>query len=281
MLFNNIEDVLSCPLCGEGSVRFINNKAISSCCNNLFNVENDQIIIFDDYLSSISEVIARDNQAKEYLDHSKFPTQISRMQSWMFNIPKELLAGITLDLGCGTGPTTQMLLEIGTRNVLSVDFSINSLRINKDVCQNHTTKPIYILQDIRNIRFKKSSASVLVMADFLQHIIDNNEREKFLMNAFQSLIPGGYFFLSFFNVNIKNYFKNDISGSFASGAIKYERLNYKNVISSFPDDIVIDKIIPMNISHHAAFDRFLCSFPFSNLFSRMIIIQGRKISDAI
>jgi hypothetical protein len=73
--------------------------------------------------------------------------------------------------------------------------------------------------------------------------------------------------------------KNDIVGSFSSGMIKYERLNYKKVISSFPNNIVVDRIIPMNISHDAVFDRLLCSFPFANFFSRMIVIQGRKKYD--
>lgn len=279
MLLEKIEDILFCPLCGRDSVKVINNRVVASCCNTAFKLEDNQIIIFDDTLLSIPEVRARDNQAKGYLMHSKFPTQISRMQRWMSNIPKELLSGITLDLGCGPGPTTKMLLEIGARNILSVDFSINSLRINKDICQYHTEKPIYILQDIRDTKLMESSISVLVMADFLQHITDKNARDNFLNKAIKSLIPGGYFFLSFFNINIKNYLKNDIVGSFASGTIKYERINYKKVISSFPDNIIIDRVIPMNISHHAVFDRLLCTLPFSIFFSRMIVIQGRKISD--
>ena len=278
MKLKKIQDVFLCSLHGEG-VKVTNRKVITSCCNKTFNLEDNQILIFNDTLSSKSEVRARNHQAKGYLMHGKFPTQISRMQRWMSNIPKELLAGITLDLGCGPGPTTKMLLEVGARNILSADFSINSLRLNKDTCQYHAEKPIYILQDIRDTKLRENSISVLVMADFLQHITDKNERDNFLNKAITSLIPGGYFFLSFFNINIKNYFKNDIKGSFSSGTIKYERLNYKKVISSFADDIIIDRVIPMNISHHAVFDRLLCTLPFSIFFSRMVVIQGRKISD--
>ena len=278
MLLEKIVDIIFCPLCGRGKVKVINNRVLAACCNRAFKLEDNQIIIFDETLFSIPEVRARDNQAKGYLMHSKFPTQISRMKRWMSNIPKELLAGITLDLGCGPGPTTKMLLEIGARNILAADFSINSLRLNKDICQHHV-KPIYILQDIRDIKLRENSISVLVMADFLQHIVDKDERDNFLNKAIKSLIPGGYFFLSFFNINIINYLKNDIIGSFSCGRIKYERLNYKKIISSFPENIIIDRLIPMNISHHAVFDSFLCALPFSNFFSRMVVIQGRKISD--
>jgi len=279
MLLEKIENILFCPICSSNSLKLVNNKLVASCCNEIFKIEDNQIIVFDNTLLSIPEVRTRDSQAKGYLLHSKFPTQISRMQKWMSTIPKKLLDGIILDLGCGPGPTTKMLLEIGSRKILSSDFSINSLRINKDICQNHAAKPIFILQDIRNIKLIKNSISVLVMADFLQHITDENERVVLLNKAFNSLIPGGYFFLSFFNINIKNYLKNDIKRSFASGSIKYERLNYKEVISSLPSNVIIDRVIPMNISHHALIDRLLCALPFSNLFSRMVVIQGRKMSD--
>ena len=279
MLLEKIEDILLCPLCGRNSVAVINNRIVASCCDEEFKIEEDQIIIFDKIPLSTPEVRVRDNQAEGYLMHDKFPTQISRIQRWMSNIPKELLAGITLDLGCGPGPTTRMLLEVGVRNILSADFSINSLRINKDICKHNTGKPIYILQDIRGINLRESSISVLVMADFLQHITEKNERDNFINKVMKYLVPGGSFFLSFFNINIKNYLKNDIAGSFSSGKIKYERLNYKKVISSFPDNIIVDQVIPMNISNNAVFDRLLCALPFSNLFSRMIIVQGRKISD--
>ena len=279
MLLEKIENILFCPVCRANCLKVINNKLIASCCSTTFMVEGNQIIVFDNTLLSIPEVRTRNNQAKGYLLHSKFPTQISRMKKWMSNIPEKLLDGIILDLGCGPGPTTKMLLEIGARKILSSDFSINSLRINQDICQNHASKPIYLLQDIRNIKLRKNSISVLVMADFLQHITDENERVALLNNAFDSLIPGGYFFLSFFNINIKNYLKNDIKRSFSYGTIKYERLNYKKVISSLSENIIVDRVIPMNISHNAIFDRLLCALPFSNLFSRMVVIQGRKMSD--
>ena len=278
MRLKKIKDVFLCSLHGK-ELEIVNDKIITSCCNETLLLDNNNILIFDENLSSYSEVKVRNNQAKGYLTHDKFPTQISRMQKWMDSIPKYLLTGATLDLGCGPGPTTNMLLEIGAKNILSTDFSINSLKINKNICQQHSEKPIYVLQDLRDMKLNKNSISVLVMADFLQHIIDEKERNNFLNNVFESLIPNGCFFLSFFNINIKNYLKNDIDGSFSNGNIKYERLNYKKVIYSLPNNIVIDRIIPMNISRHAVLDRLLCSLPFSSLFSRMVVLQGRKLSN--
>ena len=58
-------------------------------------------------------------------------------------------------------------------------------------------------------------------------------------------------FCSFFNINVKNYLSNDIFGSFSAGSIKYERLDYNEVISSFPDNIIVESVIPMNIFNNA------------------------------
>ena len=275
MSLNLIEDVILCPSCG-GDIKIIEENIFSSCCNTKFRVEDNQIIIFDNTISFNAEARSRNKQAEGYLLHDKFPAQISILKRWISKISCKLIDGAVLDIGCGPGPSTRMLLESDARDILSVDFSINSLRINKDICKVYEHKPIYLLQDIRNLKLRRSSVSILVMADFLQHIIEKDERDNFIKEAMNSLIPGGYFFLSFFNINVKNYLRNDISGSFSSGSIKYERLDYNEVISSFPNNIIIESIIPMNIFHNAIFDRWICSLPFAKLFSRMIVIEGRK-----
>ncbi len=58
------------------------------------------------------------------------------------------------------------------------------------------------------------------MCDFLQHLGGHEARSAFLSKAFSWLAPGGYFYLSFFNFNIKNYLKGDLRGHFADGAIR-------------------------------------------------------------
>tara|TARA_B100001142_G_scaffold219245_1_gene217403 strand:+ start:252 stop:1085 length:834 start_codon:yes stop_codon:yes gene_type:complete len=277
MLFKNLQHFLVCPECRIGRLEYVDYKFITSCCKKTYNIRDGQIIIFDTYLSAIPSVKTRDKQADKYLKHAKFPTQISIIRSWMSSLPSDLLSGLVLDLGCGPGPYTKMLVELGFDNVFAVDSSIDSLIINKEICSKYDKNVIYMLQDVRNIQFPENSVSALVMADFLQHIIGQKDREQFLIKVFKSLKSGGVFFLSFFNINIKNYLKNDISGSFSNGSIKYERLDYKEVISSFPDNIIIDKIIPMNIFNDSLYDKLVCYLPFSKFFSRMIVIQGRKV----
>ena len=126
MYIDKIENIFLCPVCEMDSVSVIKNNVVATCCNIEYKVEQGQIVVFDDAVFSLAEAKTRDNQAQDYLIHSKFPTQIDRMNRWMLNIPKHLLDGIMLDLGCGPGPTTKMLLDIGARNIFAVDFSIKS-----------------------------------------------------------------------------------------------------------------------------------------------------------
>jgi len=276
MIKNKLNDIFLCPLHGE-SISTKDN--IVSCDCKQYKVEDEQIVVLNEDLANIPAALTRDKQAKGYLEHDKHLVHTYILKKWINNIPNGLFKKMILDLGCGPGPTPRLLLERGAMNVFSVDFSIESLRINRINCNTYKNKPIYLLQDLRKIRLKKNSISILLMTDFLQHIINKNERDIFLRQAFDSLIPGGYYYLSFMNINIKNYLKGDIYGEFASGSILYERLNYKNVIDSFPENITVDNIIPLNISNNILLDSMLSRLPFSSLLSRWIVIQGRKIYD--
>jgi SAM-dependent methyltransferase len=276
MIQSKFNNIFLCPLHGEGiSVK----GNIVSCDCKEYKVEDDQIVVLNEDLVNIPATLTRDKQAKGYLEHNKHLTHTYILQKWIDNIPNALLKKMILDLGCGPGPTPRLLLERGGMNIFSVDFSIESLRINRINCNTYTNKPIYLLEDIRKIRLKKNSISILLMTDFLQHIVNKNERDIFLKEAFDSLIPGGYYYLSFLNINIKNYFKGDIYGEFSSGSILYERLSCKNVIDSFPENITVDNIIPLNISNNILLDSMIRHLPFSRLLSRWIVVQGRKIPD--
>lgn len=87
---------------------------------------------------------------------------------------------------------------------------------------------------------------------------------------------GGRFYLSFFNLNIKNYLKGDVHGGFSGGKIRYERLTARNVIADFPADVLVDKVLPMNIVRGAALDRLLGALPLALYLSRMVVVTGRK-----
>tara|TARA_B110000240_G_C13248958_1_gene346564 strand:+ start:159 stop:515 length:357 start_codon:yes stop_codon:yes gene_type:complete len=113
-----IEDVILCPSCGV-DLRIIEENVTSSCCNTKFRVEDNQIVIFDDTISSNPEARSRNRHAAGYLLHDKFPTQISILKRWISKISNKLLDDGVLDIGCGPGPTTRADKAIEERDEIS------------------------------------------------------------------------------------------------------------------------------------------------------------------
>ena len=120
------------------------------------------------------------------------------------------------------------------------------------------------------------SIGAVVASDVLQHLESRSLRQLF-GEVQRVLVPDGRLFLSFFNLNLKNYLRGDVHGEFAGGAITYKRLSPKDVVASLPDSIVVDCMYPTNIFHKAWPDRIATAVPFSTLFARMINIHGRRV----
>jgi SAM-dependent methyltransferase len=230
-----------------------------------------------DYTSSLSlanvkEVDERDGQARTYLSHVKVPVHAARFGEFCERAPKNCFENQpVLDLGCGPGPTTAVLLSKGC-NVIAVDFSIESLMLNRGDNMTNISRALYVRADLNRIRFAENTAMVLVMSDFLQHLGDQSAQREFLKRVFRSLRPGGLFYLSFFNVNVKNLLRSDIDGSW--GGISYTRNRASDVVAMLPDDIVVSERIPMNISHSVAMDRIYSRLPFADWLSRWILLTG-------
>lgn len=234
----------------------------------------DGLVVYDRALraDAPAEMVRRDAQADGYLKHSKFPTQIYRIRQFVRTLNP---SGPILDLGCGPGPTTQILSEAGF-DVVGVDFSAKSLAINKRMCDQTSGNAIFAQADLTKIQFAHESATGLMMADFLQHLPSAEAREKFLASAFAALKPGGWFYLSFFNINIVNWLKGDIHGAWSDGTIRYTRLPAQEVMRMLPSGIVVTRAVPMNIFYGALLDRLCAVLPFAGRISRMTVLCGYK-----
>jgi hypothetical protein len=119
-------------------------------------------------------------------------------------------------------------------------------------------------------------SNVLLMCDFLQHIGGHDARSALVRKAFEWLAPGGYFYLSFFSFNIVNFLKGDLHGAFSGGAIRYERLLFRDVLRALPAGVSVDAVTPLNIFHAAGPDRLAAKLPGALLLCRMVAISGRK-----
>jgi SAM-dependent methyltransferase len=228
-------------------------------------------------LRGLREVGTRDVQAQGYLSHCKFPVQVFRFNQFLSRLAPVQRNGpaIALDLGCGPGPYTSRLLEAGY-SVLAVDFSGESLKLNRQSCGEQARGCTYVQADLNEFRMAGGSVDLLVMCDFLQHLGGAAAQANFLAKAFTWLKPGGRFYLSFFNFNVVNRAKGDRDGSFAGGSIPYSRCKLPEIRRAIPKDIIVERTIPMNIFHEVALDRVAASLPFASSLSRMISMAGAR-----
>jgi len=270
-----ISAVLRCPGCQVELATDVANNLVCPGCAYRIN-EIDGIHVPQDAAFNASrEMQVRDLQARAYLLHAKFPTQIASFVKWLGS--NSAMAGLALDLGCGPGPYTRSLQEAGYQ-VMAVDFSLASLQINAVTCRSarNPQSSTFVQADLNTLMLKPESVDIVVMADFLQHLGGRAQRERLLHEVFTALKPGGRFYLSFFNMNIKNFLKGDIHGEFAGGDIRYERLTVANVLSAIPNFIQVEQVQPLNIFHSAWLDSLATKLPGAFYLARMSVVTGRK-----
>lgn len=268
--------LIKCPRCGCRLQDMPEDSHIRCSCGHDVRL-TDGIIHYSDEqrLNAIPEVAVRDRQAAGYLQHSKFPTQIDHVRSFLDALPASSRDKPVLELGCGPGPYTGLLLEAGWE-VVAVDFSQKSLAANRASAVGYDRRALFVKADVTELECTPECSNLLMMCDFLQHLDGFTARTKFIKKAFDWLTPGGYFYLSFFNFNIVNFIKGDLHGSFSNGTIRYERLISREVVESFPSDIEVLGITPLNIFHQPGPDRLVARLPGARFLARMIAVSGRR-----
>lgn len=273
---SDLHNLLVCDLCGNPLTPPQGDSGKCFCPQGHFKTVADGVIHYhgDELLSRYSEAAVRDRQAPGYLQHGKLPSQIAHIRRFVEAIPAELKKYPALDLGCGPGPTTAICLEQGI-DVVAVDFSARSLHLNKLHRPAGKAESLYVLADLKKVRFADRSAGVLMMCDFLQHLMQ--DAEPFLERVFDALIPGGVFYLSAFNFNLVHRWKGDRTGSFSQGNIPYRRFSLPELAQMLPKGVEIEKTYAMNIFTNPGLDRIACSAPGSSLLARWIILQGRRV----
>ena len=268
-----LHNLVRCRACGTPLSFFP--KGERNCCQSPLGSKMRGAFLIHDPTMAVSspEMLVRDQDALNYLSHPKFPSQITRLEHFIQSHPKRVQGGKVLDLGCGTGPTTDLLLQ-ASYEIVAVDFSIRSLSVNAQLCGNSSMNALFVQGDLNVIEFENNSFDGLMMADFLQHLGNQAMQRAFLHKVFDTLKPGGWFYLSFFNMNLFHRLKGDLEG--VHGNIGYRRMSLGEVRNMLPKSALIERESVMNIFYHPGLDNLALRLPFAPCLARMAVIEGCK-----
>ena len=268
--------ILACPACNCSSWRLETKHLYCEPCGYSVNLTDHGIVIYSsDALIGCEEYVTRDKKAHSCLEHRKLPTQVTSISTFLSVIPDQFKNEKVLNLGCGSGPSTALLHEHGFNDVTAIDFSMERLKVNKQGLPDDERR-WFVRADLNQVDFAPERCGLLMMADFLQHLGDWQDQKHFLVKASNALMKGGRFYLSCFNLNIKNYLRGDIHGSYSNNTIQYTRMHYKEISKLLPDNLVIDEFYPMNIFHSPVMDNLARKIPGAFLLGRMLVVTGRR-----
>lgn len=108
----------------------------------------------------------------------------------------EVTDGIVLDLGCGTGTLTELLVARGF-DMIGVDNSEEMLEIAMEKRAESGSDILYLLQDMREFELYGTVRAVISICDSLNYITEEAELEEVFRLVNNYLDPGGVFVFDF------------------------------------------------------------------------------------
>jgi hypothetical protein len=268
-----------CPNCGARLAVSSCEPAIACSCGALFRLDQSIPVFVQ------AGGLGADTRGRRAQSGSRNPFAASQISNT--DCQSRTLRGSAASASrCISGPRSRLrpwtdnghVTDEGYR-VIAVDFSAASLRIRNGERQTSVTRDLCRREPERLARTQSEIRGADV-ADFLQHLGGPEAQCRFVNNIMPALFPGGMFYLSCPNYDIKNMLKNDRIGSFHGGAmpgaICYRRARVAEIVAMIPNEIEIFSVRAMNVFHGAAADRLVTKLPFSFLLARMIVVTGRR-----
>ena len=160
-----------------------------------------------------------------------------------------------LEVGCGAGRFTEILLEFNSLKVTSFDFS-EAVEVNQENFPQNNSHRI-IQADINNPPFEKGKFDIVLCLGVIQHTPNPEETIK---NLYDQVVPGGILVFDHYTPNIKR------STKFTTNLIRplIKRINKKYRM----------KIVEILVKFFFPIHRRIQKIPFAQqLFSRISPIQ--------
>ncbi|MDP2812632.1 MAG: class I SAM-dependent methyltransferase [bacterium] len=152
------------------------------------------------------------NDLKKTYDSIATEFSASRAYHWpeleVF-IPYILHGFKVLDLGCGNGRLIKVLDKAGLKyDYLGIDFSQGLI----DEAKKNFPDKNFMVLDMADIDFKENSFDLVLMGASFHHLSDKKQRQALLKKINHYLKPGGYLFMTNWNLwqrkYLKYFFKN-------------------------------------------------------------------------
>ncbi len=122
-------------------------------------------------------------------------------KAWSANVQAalerhQIVKGLVLDLGCGTGTLTELLSAAGY-DMIGIDSSPEMLgrAIEKRDRSEHDI--LYLCQDMREFELYGTVQAVVSLCDSVNYILEPSELERVFRLVNNYLDPGGIFFFDF------------------------------------------------------------------------------------
>lgn len=162
---------------------------------------------------------------------------------------------VTLDIGSATGRYPRLMTWLGAK-AFGIDIEKRAIEYAKKLRETGSKWPNYRVADATNLPFKKPTFSLVTcMMGTFAHI-DSKKQQKVIEQVFDSLLPGGFFaistwdmecghlaYLSIYNEHQKNTIRKN-SPSISTITAMFEKAKFSNiVIRSFcmlPQVVVYD-----------------------------------------
>ena len=146
--------------------------------------------------AQVSEIAARDAQVGDY-DRMAFLNHFGRVE---IPLTRRALAAqptdCLLEAGCGTGRMTRILSHT-VREVVAMDFSLESLRVNRGKLQAAGVLNVHLVQaDLCRLPFAAHAFDRIVSSQVLEHVPGPEARAAAVASLAHVLRPGGTLALS-------------------------------------------------------------------------------------
>lgn len=129
----------------------------------------------------------------------------SKYEKWNDLIKEQInkynIKGNAIDLACGTGAISKMLLDLGF-NVVGVDKSKYMINIAKEKLKKYNDKISFIIDDLRTFNTSKKFNFGVSFYDSLNYLLSIDDLTKVFENIYNHLYPGAYFL---FDMNTKEH----------------------------------------------------------------------------